>query len=142
VNDEDDKCPTLAGTIENNGCPVVKQDIVNKVEIAARNIFFANASFKLLNTSNKALNDIAKIMKDDPNLKLTIDGHTDNVGTADYDMKLSQNRANSVKSYLVSKGIDASRMIATGYGSTKPVADNKTSKGRAKNRRVEMKLGY
>lgn len=142
VNDEEDKCPNLAGTRENNGCPEVKQEIVNRVNYAAKNIFFATGSARLLSTSNKALNEIAKIMKDDPNLKLDIDGHTDNVGKDESNMTLSQNRANSVKAYLVKQGVDESRLNATGYGETQPIADNKTAAGRAKNRRVEMKLGY
>ena len=73
---------------------------------------------------------------------LTIDGHTDNTGTAAMNMELSQKRCNSVKNYLISKGIDASRLIANGYGDTRPVADNKTSDGKAKNRRVELKMQY
>ena len=142
VNDEEDKCPTLAGTRENNGCPVIKQEVINRVTYAAKNVFFATASAKLLSTSNKALNDVAKLLNEDPNLKLAIDGHTDNVGKAEYNLTLSQNRANSVKAYLVSKGVDESRLVATGYGLTMPIADNKTPKGRARNRRVEMKLSY
>ncbi|MFL5773273.1 MAG: OmpA family protein [Flavisolibacter sp.] len=142
VNDEEDKCPTVAGLKENNGCPEIKQEVITRVNYAAKNIFFATASARLLKVSNQSLNEVAEIMKEDPNLKLDIEGHTDNVGKANYNLTLSQNRANSVRAYFISKGIDASRLQATGYGMTKPVADNKTSAGRAKNRRVEMKLKY
>jgi OOP family OmpA-OmpF porin len=142
VNDEEDRCPTLAGTSENGGCPEVKKEIVARVTHAAKNIFFATNSARLLQTSNKALNEVARIMNEDPALKLDIDGHTDNTGKAGYNLSLSQNRANSVKTYLVRKGVDSTRLHATGYGRTKPKASNKTPKGRAMNRRVEMKLSY
>ncbi|HAI84537.1 MAG TPA: OmpA family protein, partial [Chitinophagaceae bacterium] len=69
-----------------------------------------------------------------------IEGHTDNSGKAALNMKLSQARAEAVKAFITKKGIDASRLTANGYGDTMPVADNKTSAGKAKNRRVELKL--
>jgi outer membrane protein OmpA-like peptidoglycan-associated protein len=73
---------------------------------------------------------------------LKIDGHTDNVGNDDFNMKLSDGRAASVRKYLISKGIDESRLESEGFGETTPVADNKTATGRSKNRRVEMKVYY
>ncbi|MBL7694911.1 MAG: OmpA family protein, partial [Ferruginibacter sp.] len=69
-----------------------------------------------------------------------IDGHTDDVGKDENNQTLSENRAAAVKAYLVSKGIEESRLASAGYGETKPVADNKTAAGRAKNRRVEMSV--
>jgi outer membrane protein OmpA-like peptidoglycan-associated protein len=75
-----------------------------------------------------------------PNAKLTIEGHTDNTGTNAHNMKLSNDRAKSVVDYLVSKGIDASRLTAVGFGEEKPVTTNKTAEGRTLNRRVELKL--
>jgi outer membrane protein OmpA-like peptidoglycan-associated protein len=75
-------------------------------------------------------------------MKLAIDGHTDNVGSDDYNQKLSDSRAASVMNYIVSKGVDASRITAAGHGESMPIADNKTAAGRQKNRRVEMKLSY
>jgi OmpA-OmpF porin, OOP family len=142
VNDEEDKCPTIAGTKENNGCPEVKQEVIAKVNYAARNIFFITGSAKLSSKSNKALDEIVSILNDDKNLKLSIEGHTDNVGKADYNQTLSEKRAASVKQYLVAKGIDDARISSIGYGMDKPIADNKTAAGRSKNRRVELKLGY
>ena len=142
VNDEDDRCPTVAGMRENNGCPEVKQEVVNKVNYAAKNIFFITGSAKLSNKSYKALDEVAQILKDDANLKLSIEGHTDNVGKKEFNQTLSENRAASVKTYLASKGIEENRLRSAGFGMDKPVADNKTAAGRSKNRRVEMKLGY
>jgi OOP family OmpA-OmpF porin len=142
INDEEDKCPQLAGTKENMGCPEIKADIKSKVDFAARNIYFASGSYKLLSKSNKGLNDVAQIMKDNPQMKLSIDGHTDNSGKPDKNQVLSQSRANAVMQYLVSKGVDASRLNASGHGQDLPIASNKTPAGRQKNRRVELKLGY
>jgi OOP family OmpA-OmpF porin len=96
----------------------------------------------LTTSSYKGLDDVVKVMKDNPDTKLTIDGHTDNTGTDAINDKLSQGRADAVKNYIVSKGIDASRISSAGHGSSTPIADNKTAAGRQKNRRVEMKLGY
>ena len=78
-------------------------------------------------------------MAADNSLKLDIDGHTDNVGKAEKNQSLSEARAASVKAYLVSKGVDESKMTSTGHGQDMPAVDNKTAAGRAKNRRVEMK---
>lgn len=139
VNDEEDKCINEAGPASNFGCPEIKQEVIEKINIAAKNIFFATGSSKLLPKSYKSLNDVAKIMAADASLKLDIDGHTDNTGTADKNQSLSESRAAAVKAYLAGKGVDESRMTAAGHGADQPVADNKTAAGRAKNRRVEMK---
>jgi len=142
VNDEEDKCPNLAGVKENQGCPEIKEEVKKKVEKAAQNIYFATGSYKLLAKSNKGLNEVAAILAENPEMKLAIDGHTDNTGKADKNQLLSDNRAAAVKKYLVSKGVDESRITSAGHGQDQPVADNKTSAGRAKNRRVELKLSY
>jgi OmpA-OmpF porin, OOP family len=139
VNDEEDKCITEAGAVENFGCPVIAQTVIDKINYAAKNIFFATGSSKLLPTSYKSLNDVAKIMTNDNSLKLDVDGHTDNAGDAVKNQTLSENRAAAVKAYLVSKGVDESKITATGHGSDMPSVDNKTAAGRAKNRRVELK---
>jgi outer membrane protein OmpA-like peptidoglycan-associated protein len=142
VNDENDKCPQVPGTAENAGCPAVSEEVVKKVEYAARNIYFNTGSAKLLSKSFAPLNEVVKILNEDANLKLSIEGHTDNVGKDDYNHTLSHNRAQSVKDYLVSKGIDESRISSEGFGETQPVADNNTAAGRAQNRRVVMKVAY
>ncbi len=142
VVDEEDKCPNVPGPKENQGCPVIKEEVIKKVNYAASNIYFATGKYVLLAKSFKGLNDVAQIMKDDPQLKLAIDGHTDNVGGDEFNQKLSENRAGAVRDYLIKRGIDESRLIVTGHGESEPIADNKTAAGRQKNRRVEMKLNY
>jgi outer membrane protein OmpA-like peptidoglycan-associated protein len=138
VNDEEDKCPTRPGTAANQGCPEIAKEVIEKINFAAKNVFFATGSYKLLAKSNKSLDAVADLMKKDPTLNLDIDGHTDSQGSDESNQVLSDNRAGAVKNYLISKGIDASRLKSTGYGETKPVADNTTAAGRAKNRRTEM----
>jgi OmpA-OmpF porin, OOP family len=140
VNDEEDKCPNEAGPASNFGCPVIDVVVVEKVNKAAKNIFFATGSAKLLAKSYKSLKDVAQILKDNPSYKINVDGYTDITGSAEKNQVLSENRANSVKQYLITNGVDESRITATGHGINDPIADNKTAAGRAKNRRVEMKL--
>ena len=140
VNDEEDKCPNEAGPASNFGCPVIDVIVVERVNKAAKNIFFATGSSKLLAKSFKSLKDVAEVMKEHPNYKIDVDGHTDNVGADEMNQKLSEDRASSVKQYLIGNGVDESRITSTGYGETKPVVDNKTAANRALNRRVEMRL--
>jgi OmpA-OmpF porin, OOP family len=138
VNDEEDKCVNEAGPASNFGCPVINEAIVQRINAAAKNVFFATGSAKLLAKSFKPLNDVVKILTDNPSYNLTIDGHTDNTGDAAKNQTLSENRAASVQAYLESKGVAADRLSSAGYGQDKPAADNKTAAGRALNRRVEM----
>lgn len=138
VNDEEDKCPSRPGPESNQGCPVIAKEVIDKVNFAAKNVFFATGSSKLMAKSNKSLDEVAKLMLADASLKMDIDGHTDSQGSDELNQTLSEKRANSVRDYLISKGVDASRLTATGYGEAKPIADNNTAAGRAKNRRTEM----
>ncbi|MEI9944868.1 MAG: OmpA family protein [Chitinophagaceae bacterium] len=142
IPDQDDRCPTLFGTVENHGCPEIKEEVVKRVDYAAQNIYFATGKYVLLSKSFKGLDEVAQIIKDNPDVKMMIDGHTDDVGSEESNQKLSENRANAVKAYLIKKGVDESRLVAAGHGESEPVADNKTAAGRQTNRRVEMKLGY
>ncbi len=84
------------------------------------------------------LNMIVQVMKDNPDIKFEVDGHTDNSGSADHNLTLSQQRADAVKAQLISLGIDASRLTSKGFGDTKPISDNTSLEGKANNRRVEF----
>ena len=84
------------------------------------------------------LNMIVQVLKDNPDLKFEIDGHTDNSGTAQHNLTLSQQRADAVKTQLITMGVDASRLTTKGFGDTKPISDNNTLEGKANNRRVEF----
>jgi OOP family OmpA-OmpF porin len=142
IADNVDRCPEVAGTKANHGCPEMKVEDVKKITQIASKIFFETNSDKLKVASLVQLDELAEILKKYPEANLTIEGHTDDVGKDDYNLQLSQKRTDSVKSYLMSKGIFESRLNAVGYGETRPIADNKTSTGRAKNRRVELKTEY
>jgi OOP family OmpA-OmpF porin len=142
VNDEEDKCPTLKGTVANQGCPEVSKEVITRTAYAAKNIFFETGKATLLKKSFTPLNEVAKIMKDNPELKLAIDGHTDNVGSDALNQSLSDRRAASVRDYLIKQGVEESRITSTGYGESKPVATNNTAAGRQQNRRVEMTPSY
>jgi outer membrane protein OmpA-like peptidoglycan-associated protein len=86
------------------------------------------------------LDKLLQLMQENPQVKVQVSGHTDNVGSPSDNLKLSNNRAKAVVDYLVSKGIDIKRLTWKGYGETKPVADNKTEEGRALNRRTEFTI--
>jgi OmpA-OmpF porin, OOP family len=138
VNDEDDKCIDRKGPASNQGCPEIDKAVIDKINYAAKNVFFATGSAKLLPKSFKALDEAAKLLKSDETLMVDVDGHTDSQGNEEKNQTLSENRAKAVKDYLVSKGIAEDRLKSAGYGSTKPVGDNKTAAGRASNRRTEL----
>ena len=142
VADHVDLCPTKPGTLANKGCPEIAPEDIKKISSIASAIYFETGSAKLKKTSNAQLNSLVTIMEKYEAAQLTIEGHTDSQGEDTFNMNLSQKRVDSVKEYLRSKGVLESRMTATGFGETKPVADNKTSSGRAKNRRVELKVEY
>lgn len=142
VYDFEDVCPKEPGVKANNGCPEIKESVKKVFERALNGIEFETGSAKIKKVSNKILDDVVAIMKENPSYKLSINGHTDNVGKADKNQKLSEDRAASVKAYLENKGVEASRLTSAGFGQSQPVADNKTAKGRAKNRRVEFKVRF
>ena len=141
VNDEEDKCINEPGPASNFGCPEIPIDVIKKVDMAAKNVFFATGSFKLLPKSFPALKTVIQILKDHPTYKVNVEGHTDSTGKHDMNMTLSNNRAAAVAEYLkTTGGIEESRLSSEGFGPDRPIAPNKTTAGRAKNRRVEMKL--
>ena len=109
------------------------QEVIAK---AYDNLTFKTGSATITNTSFKFLDDIADYMKTNPSFTLSIVGHTDNTGSDEYNQKLSEDRAESVKSYLVKKGVGEISITAEGKGESEPIADNNTPEGRDKNRRV------
>ena len=157
VVDDLDKCPgTPAGVkVDQDGCPppvvqkavpqaasAMETAIVEKGRVTL-NVEFDTAKSTIRKSSQEEIGNLAAVMKKYTDLKILIEGHTDNVGGAKYNEKLSQQRADAIKKNLVEKyGIDASRLNTKGYGLTKPVASNATKEGRQKNRRVEAAAEY
>jgi OOP family OmpA-OmpF porin len=139
VNDELDQCPNQPGPASNNGCPK-SATYQEKVSTDAKEIYFATGSATLLKKSFPALNHVATVLKENADLGVDISGHTDNVGKAALNKKLSERRAAAVSAYLKKKGVKATQMTSAGYGMEQPIADNSTKEGRAQNRRVELKL--
>lgn len=117
---------------------IALQPIEKGASIVLKNIFFETGKFDLQNESKSELDKLVELLNDNPNLKIQIDGHTDNVGQQKDNLELSNNRAKSVVGYLLSKGINQQRLSYKGFGATKPVADNNTETGRAQNRRTEL----
>lgn len=146
INDEEDACPTVAGIKENKGCPevkkepVVEKEVVEKVNMAARNIAFEYRKADLTKSSFAVLDEVVKVLKENNELIITVEGHTSGDGLAEHNQKLSQQRADKVKAYFISKGIDPIRIKSIGYGSTRPLKQEINEETRAANRRVEMKL--
>ncbi|MBW2671710.1 MAG: OmpA family protein [Deltaproteobacteria bacterium] len=101
-------------------------------------VLFDFDSAEIKSDAHPMLDEAVVILKKNPSIKVEVDGHTDNVGPAEYNMKLSERRANSVMEYFIGKGVDAKRLTIKGFGLTKPAAGNDTKEGRAKNRRVEL----
>ena len=93
-----------------------------------------------MDKSKVELDNLVKFLKENPEVSGEVSGHTDNIGDKARNQKLSQQRANSVRDYLVSHGIEASRLVYKGYGDAQPATSNDTEEGRAKNRRIEFKI--
>ena len=140
VPDNVDQCKDVAGPKENNGCPEVTQEVQKKLNDFARTILFDVNKATIKPQSATVLNQIVDVLNQYKNAKFSIEGYTDISGKRDKNQKLSEDRAYSVKAYLIEKGIDEGRLTAKGFGPDKPIASNKTKKGRELNRRVEINL--
>ncbi|MBL8786150.1 MAG: OmpA family protein [Deltaproteobacteria bacterium] len=138
VVDASDKCPDQPGVAEEAGC--LPKAILKKFSGSVKGINFETGSAKIKKSSFKLLDEAVALFKQYGNLRVEISGHTDDQGPDDMNLKLSQDRAEAVRAYLVEKGLDVARFGALGYGETRPVATNKTGAGRAQNRRIEFKI--
>lgn len=148
ILDPDDKCPlepeTINGKDDEDGCPDKGESKVRvtaeKIEILEK-VFFDTNKDTIKERSFSILNQVGAVLKANPQITLVqVEGHTDDRGKDDYNLDLSQRRAESVRAYLIGRGIDEKRLRAVGFGETKPIADNKKAKGRDTNRRVEFNI--
>ncbi|MCO6147433.1 OmpA family protein [Flavobacterium sp. NRK1] len=140
VLDKDDLCPDVKGTSANRGCPEVTEEVIKKLNEYARTILFNSGKSTFKEETYPVLQNMNAIFKEYPNSRFIIEGHTDSDGSNALNQTLSENRAAAVKAYLVENGISADRLMSKGFGETMPIASNKTAKGKAQNRRVEVKL--
>ncbi len=139
VVDRLDQCPNEAGPADNNGCPKLARVEGDQIKILDA-VYFATDKDKILEKSYPVLQDVAGIIKGKPDIRIRVEGHTDNRGAPKHNRTLSDRRAASVLKYMTEQGIEAGRLESIGYGPDKPIADNKTEDGRAKNRRVEFHM--
>lgn len=155
VLDKDDNCPTVFGIVENKGCPEIKKaepvkvesikvviadEVIKKINEFSKTILFDSGKATLKAESNTSLDGIVIVLNEYQNANFKIEGHTDSAGIPAKNLKLSQDRSAAVKQYLIDKGVRADRLTSEGYGSKKPIASNKTPKGKNLNRRVEINL--
>ena len=134
INDEEDKCPTTPGIASNFGCA----DVQPQLNEISNHLKFESGKVKLSKKGIQALDSLVAILVSTPHIRIDINGHTDNTGTLKINTRLSMQRAMVVVNYLVKKGVDKQRLNEKGFAATMPIADNKTSKGRAQNRRVNI----
>jgi outer membrane protein OmpA-like peptidoglycan-associated protein len=138
VADAEDKCPNVFGVAENYGCPMVTQEVQKEITDLARAIYFNTGSDSFTDETQIRLEGIDKILTEFTTSKFVVEGHTDNTGSDKINNELSQKRADAVMNYLIENGFPAENIKAVGYGSSKPIGDNNTKKGRQANRRVEI----
>ncbi len=138
VLDAQDKCPGVIGEVSNFGCPVAKKEAPKRLQFAARRINFDSKNALVKTSFYPMLDEVASIISGYPDYNLRIGGHTDSYEKEPTILSLS--RADAVKSYLLSKGVPESRMLAEGFGKTRPIISNTLPSGRAQNRRVVLEL--
>jgi outer membrane protein OmpA-like peptidoglycan-associated protein len=134
--DATDKCPNNPGVAETGGCPKTKE--ITRGQLVLKGVNFESGKAVLLKGSYTVLDEVAESLREWPEITIEIQGHTDNTGNTAKNLVLSQERAETVRQYLMDKGVAPNRLTAVGYGQDKPIADNKTANGRAQNRRVEI----
>jgi len=132
VPDNLDKCPGVGGSVRNFGCPEESSVLVKEV------VYFNTDEWVVIAKYNQLLSKIAETMRDNPGIRVTIDGHTDSRESQGYNMRLSENRADYVIKFFTERGIDPQRLVKRFYGETRPAASNMTPEGMTLNRRVEI----
>ncbi len=140
IPDSEDACPDKAGVAELKGCPFDIKAIIGKYNLSMKPIYFDFDSYKLKSEGIDALDKIANALSNHKDFGVQFDGHTDGVGSEEYNLKLSEKRAYSAKDYLINKGINDTRIRLQYFGESKPAQENKTKEGRSLNRRVEYSL--
>lgn len=148
IPDTKDSCPNepenMNGFLDEDGCPDDPNEkvvISNNKIIITEPVYFATNKDTILKQSYDILNEVARVLQENPQIQLVrVEGHTDDRGKDAYNQKLSQRRAESVRKYLMDKGIARERLEAVGYGKAQPISENETPEGRAKNRRVEFTI--
>jgi outer membrane protein OmpA-like peptidoglycan-associated protein len=142
VLDKDDNCVSVVGPASNNGCPepIITEEASKSIGVYASSILFNTGKSSFKSGVTEQLDAIVGVMSEFSKANFAIEGHADSTGGDAINAKISAKRANAVMSYLVSKGVDASRLTAKGHGASNPVDSNKTRAGRANNRRVDIKV--
>ena len=146
ILDDKDKCPNAAETVngfeDDDGCPDEKPQaelkIIREEPLILEGVNFEYDSARLEENSKRILDLVYRSLDNNSDVEVKIGGHTDAIASAEYNLDLSQRRAESVKNYLVQRGIDPDRIETEGYGESQPIATNETSEGRAQNRRIEI----
>jgi outer membrane protein OmpA-like peptidoglycan-associated protein len=143
IPDAADNCPDVAGPIENSGCPLYDKLVVqpDRFELKEK-IAFAWDSAQLDEASRPVLDDVVQALKDNPGVRVQVDGHASSEGVEAHNQALSERRASAVLDYLVARGIARERLASKGFSSSVPVATNRTAAGREKNRRVEFDVVF
>jgi OOP family OmpA-OmpF porin len=137
VNDEEDQCPDVAGDKDNHGCPRVTKEQQQKVDYAAKRIQFEYKSAELSPSSFEVLDEVVEILKSNPTLNIKVEGHSSGP-ESESNRILSEKRAESVRDYFVSKGINSSRILARGFGSSRHISKDGDKKENPEDRRVEL----
>jgi outer membrane protein OmpA-like peptidoglycan-associated protein len=140
VLDKEDKCPQVKGTVANEGCPEIAESAILELNQYSKTVLFESGKYNFKEEHYPTLVSITKILKQYPYSRFVVEGNADSEGTNAMNQILSENRATSVKNYLVENGIQADRLQTIGFGETKPINTTKTVKGMAQNRRVEFSL--
>tara|TARA_B100001059_G_scaffold111238_2_gene111450 strand:- start:6872 stop:8191 length:1320 start_codon:yes stop_codon:yes gene_type:complete len=143
VSDDVDACPEEAGTAEKSGCPELSNEVVQTINELATKINFAAGTDRIMGKAVMiSLNEIKKLLDENPEGSLVIEGHTSSDGEAEANLVLSQNRAAAVKAFLVNLGVNPDRLKTEGYGEERPIDDNGTIQGRVLNRRVQFRTEF